>query len=114
MQIFPDGYVVESGYTNLMRAPLTQSWVAPATVSATKNPNTVEANETGAACIGLVFLTDTPKSPAVHLYDYVLIQGYPAGSYSYVSVPPINRTVRRFSAGLETAVRLTAQAKKSD
>src|SRR5271170_3484502 len=29
LQILPDGFVVESGYTNLLREPLVQSWLAP-------------------------------------------------------------------------------------
>lgn len=110
LQVFPNGLVVDSGYTNLVRHPLTQSWVAPSTVSASRTPNLVEENEPGAFCVGLVFLTDIPKLPPVHQYDYVLIQGYPAGNYAYTSVPTITRTIRKFAAGLETAVKLKFQA----
>src|SRR5271169_4691330 len=34
LKILPDGLVVDSGFTNLLRAPLTRSWLAPGTVSA--------------------------------------------------------------------------------
>src|SRR5207248_664608 len=81
LQVLPEGLVVESGYTNLMRHPLTQFWVAPRSVWATRNPYTVEANEPGGVCVGLVFLIDTPKFPPAHQYDYVIIQAYPAGQY---------------------------------
>jgi hypothetical protein len=109
MKIVPDGLIVESGYTNLVRAPLTQSWLAPATVSARLETRTAEVNEPGSACFGLILLTDIPKRPAVNQYDYVIIQAYPAGQYSYVPVPPITKTIRRFSAGLETAVKLSSK-----
>jgi uncharacterized repeat protein (TIGR03806 family) len=112
MQVSSEGLVVESGYTNLLRAPLTESWVAPGNVSASRNPNTVEVNEPGAACVGMVFLVDTPKRPPVKLYDYVMIQAYPAGEYAYTSVPTITKTIRKFSGGLETAVRLRLEAAK--
>ncbi len=39
-------------------------------------------------------------------YDYVVLRGYPAGDFTYSSVGDIQRTVRRFSVGLETAVTL--------
>jgi hypothetical protein len=109
MKIIPDGLIVESGYTNLVRAPLTQSWLAPATVSAQLETKTAEVNEPGSACFGLILLTDFPKRPPVNQYDYVIIQAYPAGEYSYVPVPPITKTIRRFSAGLETAVKLSSK-----
>jgi hypothetical protein len=59
--------------------------------------------------VGLVFLTDIPKRPTVHQYDYVALNGYPAGHYEYVPLPGVNKTLRRFSGGLETAVRLNLQ-----
>jgi hypothetical protein len=110
IEISPEGLVVESGYTNLLRAPLTQSWVAPANVSASRNPKTVELSDPGSVCVGLIFLTDIPKTPRVKQYDYVMIQAYPAGQYSYTSVPTVTKTIRKFSAGLETAVRLSGPA----
>jgi hypothetical protein len=62
--------------------------------------------------VGLVFLTDIPKRPAVHQYDYVVLHGYPAGQYDYVPVPGVTKTIRRFAGGLETAVRLNLQAEQ--
>jgi hypothetical protein len=112
VKILPDGLVVDSGYTNLMRAPLNKSWLVPGTVQATRAANLVEANEPGCACVGLVFLTALPKSRSAkpHLYDYVVIQGYPAGQYTYTSVGTIQHTVRRFTAALSSAVRINRAA----
>src|SRR5579864_8919232 len=62
IKVLPDGLVVESGYTNLMRAPLNKSWLIPGTVTATRPTDLVEANEPDAVCVGLVFLADLPKS----------------------------------------------------
>ena len=106
LKVLPDGLVVESGYTNLLRPPLDKSWLAPGTVQATRAPNLVEANEPGCVCVGLVFLTDIPKSRSAKPkpYDYIVIQGYPAGQYTYTSVGTTQRTVRRFSALLQTAI----------
>ncbi len=111
-KILPDGLVVESGYTNLMRPPLDKSWLIPGTVQATRAANLVEATEPGSVCVGLVFLTSLPKSRMAkpHAYDYVVIQAYPAGQYTYTSVGTIQRTVRRFSATLATAVKLNRTA----
>ena len=52
LKISPDGLVVDSGYTDLVRPPLTQSWVIPGTVSASRNPAVLELKEPGAPCIG--------------------------------------------------------------
>jgi hypothetical protein len=105
VQVKPDGLVVDSGYTDLLRPELSRSWVAPGTVAATRPPNLVEAKTPGSPCVGLVFLTDTPKRPAVKLYDYVIIEAYPAGDYVYEAVPGVTKTIRRFSAQLEYAVQ---------
>ncbi|HEV2692537.1 MAG TPA: hypothetical protein VG347_06535 [Verrucomicrobiae bacterium] len=107
MKVLPDGLVVESGYTNLFREPLTRDWLAPGTVSATRATNLVEGNEPDSICVGLVFLTNLPKArgPKPKLYDYVLIEGYPSGQYAYVSVGNVHRTVRKFSASLEAAIK---------
>jgi hypothetical protein len=43
----------------------------------------------------------------VHQYDYVTLQGYPAGHFDYVPLPGITNRLRRFAGGLETAVRLS-------
>src|SRR5579863_520397 len=36
LKVLPDGLVVDSGYTNLMRDPLDRSWLAPGTVVASQ------------------------------------------------------------------------------
>lgn len=102
IQIFPDGLLIEAGYTNLLREPLTKSWLAPATVTASLAPNPVESKEPGAICFGTVFLTDLPRGKP-HLYDYVILCGYPTGEMTYTSVG-IKKTARRFSANLDKAV----------
>jgi hypothetical protein len=110
LKILPDGLVVESGYTNLMRTPLNKSWLVPGTVKTRRQANLVEGKEPGCVCAGLVFLTALPKSrsaPKPKPYDYVVIQGYPAGQYTYTSVGTIQRTVRRFAASLPTAIRIS-------
>jgi hypothetical protein len=104
VQVKPGGLVVDSGYTDLLRPELSRSWVAPGTVSATRPANLIEEKTPGSPCVGLVFLADIPKRPAVKLYDYVIIEAYPAGEYVYEAVPTVTKTVRRFSAQLETAV----------
>jgi hypothetical protein len=110
LRVSPDGLVVESGYTDLLRPPLTESWIVPGTVSAHRNPAVLELNEPGTACIGLAFLTDIPKRQKVKLFDYVIIMGYPAGQYIYTPAPNVGKTIRKFAAGLDTAVRLNLQA----
>ena len=55
-------------------------------------------------CVGTVFLTDLPRGKPKQ-YDYVLIAGYPTGEFIYQSVGTIQRTVRRFSANLDKAVK---------
>jgi hypothetical protein len=110
VQMQPDGLVVDSGYATLMRPPFNQSWVVPGNVSVNRDAAAVEENRAGAPCIGLVFLTDIPKRPAVKLYDYVTIQGYPAGSYTYKPVPGVEKKIRRFAAGVPTAVKLTLES----
>jgi hypothetical protein len=108
IQVLPDGLVVESGYTNLLRDPLTRSWWASGTVAATFATNLVESGEPGAICVGRIFLTNLPRSRGAKpvRYDYVIIEGYPAGQYAYTSVGTVRRTVRRFSASLAKAVDL--------
>ncbi len=110
LKVLPDGLVVDSGYTNLFREPLTRDWLAPGTVSATRATNLVEGNEPNTTCVGLVFVTNLPKArgPKPKLYDYVLIEGYPAGQYTYASVGDVHRTVRKFSASLEAAIKWKA------
>ena len=106
LEVLPDGLVVDSGYTNLLRQPLTQSWLVPGTVKASRAENLLEENKPGANCIGLVFLTHLPQrkkfKPAQ--FDYIIVEGYPAGQYIYTSVGSVRRTVRQFSASLGAAV----------
>jgi hypothetical protein len=111
LRIFPDGILVESGYTNLLRQPLTKSWLVPGTVTATRVENLVENREPGALCVGTVFITDLPRGKPKQ-YDYVILAGYPTGEFTYTSVGTIRKTVRRFSANLDKAVRTNlAEAK---
>ena len=77
--------VVESGYTNLLRAPLTSSWLVPGTVVASRAVNLLESAEPGSVCLDTVYLTDYPKSKKLKpkRYDYVIIEGYPTGQHTY-------------------------------
>jgi hypothetical protein len=111
LRIFPNGILVESGYTNLLRQPLTKSWLVPGSVLASRAQNLVESREPGALCAGPVFLTDLPRGKP-RQYDYVIIAGYPTGEFSYTSVGTIQRTVRRFSANLDKAVKANLAATK--
>jgi len=116
LKVLPDGLVVDSGYTNLMRYPLDRSWLVPGVATASRAPSLVESHEPGSICVGLVFLTNTPKSRRVtpKQFDYVIIQGYPAGEYTYKSVGTIERKVRRFSASLSSAVALRLQPEEKN
>jgi hypothetical protein len=60
--------------------------------------------------VGLVLVTDFPRRPALKLYDYVILQAYLAGEYLYAPVPNVKKMIRRFSGGLEMAIRLSFQA----
>lgn len=106
MKILPEGLVVESGYTNLLREPLTRSWLVPGTVTTSRPEKLVESGIPGTPCVGTVLLTDYPKSRKLKpkAYDYVIIEGYPTGQHTYHSVGTVQKTVRRFSAQLATAV----------
>lgn len=112
LKILPDGLIIESGYTDLLRPPLASSWLVPGTVVAHRDSQLIEASEPASVCSGLVCLINLPKlrgtKPA--LYDYVVLQGYPAGQKTYTSVGTVQRTVRRFSVSLEGAVRLKLEA----
>jgi hypothetical protein len=112
LQVLPDGLVVDSGYTNLLREPLTRSWLVPGSVTVLRSTNLLESEEPGAVCVGRVVLTNLPKSRGAKpaRYDYVIIEGYPAGEYTYTSLGTIRRTVRRFSATLSKAVDINMQA----
>ncbi len=112
LKLLPGGLIVESGYTNLMRHPLDNSWLIPKTVEAKREPSLVEKSEPDAVCVGLVYLTDYPKSRRAkpQLYDYVDLEGFPAGEFTYNSIGTIRRTVRHFSANLSAAVRANIEA----
>jgi hypothetical protein len=114
INIFPGGLVVESGYTNLLRQPLTSSWLLPGTVTASRAANQVEEVDPGSVCLDTVYLTDYPKSRKLKpkRYDYVIIEGYPTGQYTYNSLGTIHKNVRRFSAQLSKAVELNLQAEQ--
>jgi hypothetical protein len=111
LRVLPDGLLVESGYTNLLREPLTKSWLVPGTVVANRAQRLVESREPGALCVGTVFLTDLPRGKP-HPYDYVIICGYPSGEYAYTSAGSVRKTVRRFSAKLERAVQANLAAER--
>ncbi len=105
LKVLPDGLVVDSGYTNLMRPPLNFSWVVRGSVKSERATNLVEGNRPESVCLGLVFLTDLPKRPVPKVYDYVNLVGFPTGSYTYTSVGELRRTVRRFSTKIAKAVQ---------
>jgi hypothetical protein len=108
LKILPDGIVVDSGYTNLIRAPLNQSWLIPGTASAERATNVVEMSTPDAICVGQVFLTDLPKPPRgmkPRVFDYVILEGFPMGKYTYTSVANVEHTVREFSTKVTTAIR---------
>ncbi len=108
LKIFPEGLVIDSGYTNLGRAPLNRSWLVPGTVVAERPAHAIEENQPDSMCFGLVFLTDIPKIRGTKpkLYDYVNLEGYPTGQYTYTSVGNLQRTVRKFSTRLARSVDL--------
>jgi len=112
LDMLPEGLLVESGYTNLLREPLAKSWLIPGTVEASRAENLVEGAAPGTVCVGLVFVVNAPSGkkfkPAK--YDYVIIQGFPAGQYTYSSTGTVRRTIRKFSASLLEAVHLNLEA----
>jgi ABC-type Fe3+-hydroxamate transport system substrate-binding protein len=106
LKILPTGLIVDSGYTNLLRTPLTRAWLLPGIVSADRTTDSIESNEPNSTCIGLVFVTNLPKLRGIKpkLYDYVIVEGYPAGQFNYSPIGNIQKTVRKYSADLEAAV----------
>jgi hypothetical protein len=112
LRVLPGGLVVDSGYTSLMRHPLDRSWLIPSTVEAEREPNLIEKNEPDCVCVGLVFLTDIPKSRRAKpkVLDYVVLHAFPTGHFTYNSVGTIQRTVRRFSNSLPIAVQFNLEA----
>ncbi len=108
LKIMPEGIVVDSGYTNLMRAPLNQSWLIPGSALAERATNVVEGAAPDSICAGQVYLIDLPRPPRgakMKLFDYVILEGFPMGKYTYTSVGDVQHTVRQFSAKVTTAVR---------
>ncbi len=118
LKVFPTGVLVESGFPSLLRDSLHGAWHLPRTVVASRLPNLVESQEPDSICVGTVFLTDLPKlrggkKEPIAPYDYVVLHSYPAGEFTYRSVGNIQHTVRRFSGGLETAVKLILKDEQS-
>jgi hypothetical protein len=113
LRVSTNGLVIDSGYTDLLRSPLSQSWIIPGTVPASRKPGLLEGKEPGSLAIGLVFLTDLPRRQKPKQYDYVVLMGYPAGHYVYTPVAGVEKGVRKFAAGLATAVRLNPQAEEN-
>jgi len=112
IKIVPEGLIVESGYTALMEPPFTGAWVIPGGALVNRDSKLIERSEPASPCIGTVLLTDFPKRPAVKLYDYVLLQAYPAGEYLYIPVPGVEKQIRKFAGGLDTAVKIKLAAEK--
>ena len=110
LEITNGGYVVESGYTELLHDPLDKSWVVPGNVQAKLEPHAIEGKVPGNPCYGQVFLTTTPRRPVPKKYDYVILLAYPAGSYEYEPVPPVKKTLRKCAGTLEMAVVLSLEA----
>ena len=106
IQIVPGGLVVESGYTDLLKPEFNESWVVSERAAVKRDPKLLERAEPASPCIGTIFLTDIPKRPKVKLYEYVVLQAYPAGTYTYIPVPGVDKTIRKFAAGLDTAVNI--------
>lgn len=112
IKIVPEGLIVESGYTALMHPPFTGAWVIPSGALVSRDSNLIERDEPASPCIGTVLLIDFPKRPAVKLYDYVLLQGYPAGEFLYKPVPGVEKEIRKFAGGLDSAVKLKVAGEK--
>ena len=112
IKIVPEGLIVESGYTALMHPPFAGSWVIPAGALVNRDPKLIERDQPASPCIGTVLLTDFPRRPEVKLYDYVLLQAYPAGDYTFVPVPGVEKQIRKFAGGLDTAVKLKLAGEK--
>ena len=110
LEITNNGVVLDSGYTDLLHEPINRYWVVPGNVTASRDPNAIEATEPGSPCIGTVFLnlTDAPKRGGrpIHPYDYILLLAYPIGSYDYVPVAPVTKKIRKFTGTLEMAVAI--------
>jgi hypothetical protein len=107
LKVLPEGLVVDSGYSSLMRESLSGSWLLPGTVVAARDTNAVESNQPDAICIGTVFLTDLPRAQGAKpkAFDYVKLEGFPMGQQTYTSVGDLKRTVRKYTCKVGNAVR---------
>lgn len=107
LRILPDGLVIESGYTDLLRPPLTDSWLVPGSVTVAGPSGLVENRDPGSPCVGTIYLTDLPRlrGKKPQLYDYVILLAYPAGQYTYTSIGTVQKSVRHFTGDLAAAVR---------
>jgi mono/diheme cytochrome c family protein len=114
LRVLPDGLVIDSGYTGLLRPPLTDSWLIPGAVNAMRTPNLVESREPGSPCVGTIFLSDLPRSRGKKPkpFDYVILLAYPAGEHTYTSVGMVQKTVRRFSGALSAAMKYQIAERK--
>ena len=114
VRILPEGLIVESGYTDLLRPPLTGSWLAPGMAAATRTPKLVENKTPGSPCVGTVFVSDLPRlrGKKPQLYDYIILLAYPAGYYIYTSIGTVRKTVRHFTGDLAVSVRAQIGAKR--
>ena len=116
LEVLPDGLVVDSGYTGLLHPPLNKSWLVPGSVVANRPANMIEGREPESVCVGIVFLTDIPKTRGSARkpkpYDYVVLMGYPAGLHTHISAGTVQKTVRRFSVNILNAVKLNFEAEE--
>lgn len=112
VEITPTGLVVESGYSALLTPPFNQSWVVHGIATVESDPPGPEEKHPDAVCRGQVYLTNTPRRPKVKAYDYVVIHAYPAGEEVYRPVPGVEKILRRYSASLETAVKLELERRE--
>src|SRR5579863_1514070 len=45
LKVLPEGLVIDSGYTDIMRAPLNRSWLVPGSVQERRAANLVESDQ---------------------------------------------------------------------
>ncbi len=112
IEITPVGLVVESGYSALLQPPFNQSWVVHGNATVQADSPAPEEKHPDAVCRGQVYLTNTPRRPKVKPYDYVVIHAYPAGEEVYRPVPGVEKTLRRYSASLENAVKFELERRE--
>ncbi len=112
IDITSTGLVVESGYSALLQPPFNQSWVVPGNATVQADSPAPEEKHPDAVCRGQVYLTHSPRRPKVKQYDYVVIHAYPAGEEVYRPVPGVEKTLRRYSASLEYAVKLEVERRE--